>query len=129
MIELGSRMGGDCITTHLVPLSTGIDMIKAAINIACGEKPDLTPKFQKGSAIRFIDAPNGTITEINGISEAEKIPGITQISLTKQVGDTVGDIASSNDRTGFVIAQADTVADAIRTCEDSLGKITVTTKL
>ena len=27
MVELGSRMGGGCITTHLVPLSTGIDMI------------------------------------------------------------------------------------------------------
>jgi biotin carboxylase len=24
MVELGARMGGDCITTHLVPLSTGV---------------------------------------------------------------------------------------------------------
>ena len=33
MVELGARMGGDCITTHLVPLSTGVDMIKAPIDI------------------------------------------------------------------------------------------------
>lgn len=33
MVELGARMGGDCITTHLVPLSTGVDMIRATIEI------------------------------------------------------------------------------------------------
>ena len=41
MIELGARMGGDCITTHLVPLSTGIDMVKATIQIALGECPSI----------------------------------------------------------------------------------------
>ena len=28
IVELGARLGGDCITTHLVPLSTGMDMVK-----------------------------------------------------------------------------------------------------
>ena len=128
MIELGARMGGDCITTHLVPLSTGIDMIKAAIQIACGEKPDLTPKFQKGSAIRFIDAPNGTIKEIDGIEKAQSIPGIMQVSLIKSVGDTVVEINSSNDRTGFVIAQGKTAKEAIEICEHSLKNITISIK-
>lgn len=125
MIELGARMGGDCITTHLVPLSTGIDMIKAAINIACGEKPDLEPKFLKGSAIRFIDAPHGTIANITGVEDAEKISGVAQVSLTKQVGDAVGEIKSSNDRTGFVIAQGESARDAISICEKAANKIKV----
>ena len=56
MVELGARMGGDCITTHLVPLSTGIDMVGCTIKLACGEKIDLEPKFSKGSAIRYFDA-------------------------------------------------------------------------
>ena len=41
MVELGARMGGDCITTHLVPLSTGIDMVKATIDISLGLYPDI----------------------------------------------------------------------------------------
>ena len=53
MIELGARMGGDCITTHLVPLSTGIDMVKATIQIALGECPSIAPRFDKGAAIRI----------------------------------------------------------------------------
>ena len=45
LIELGARMGGDCITTHLVPLSTGIDMVELAIRISLGEKPDIREGF------------------------------------------------------------------------------------
>ena len=123
MVELGARMGGDCITTHLVPLSTGIDMIEATIKIACGEKPDIEPKFEKGSAIRFLDAPCGTITAIEGAEQAAKLEGVREISFTKGVGDTVGEIGSSTDRVGFVIAQSDTAEDSVKICEKALAEI------
>lgn len=125
MVELGARMGGDCITTHLVPLSTGIDMIEATIRIACGEKPDITPKFEKGSAIRFLDAPHGTISSIEGIDEAEKIDGVREISFTKGIGDVIGNIGSSTDRAGFVIAQAETAGTAVAICENTRKNIVV----
>ena len=119
MVELGARMGGDCITTHLVPLSTGIDMIKATIDICLGQTPDIEPKFQKGSAIRFFDVPCGTITAINGAEEAQAIAGVREISFTKQVGDTAGEIGSSTDRAGFVIAQSTDAAAAVAVCENA----------
>lgn len=126
MVELGARMGGDCITTHLVPLSTGIDMIEATIRIACGETPDLTPKYEKGSAIRFLDAPRGTIAAIEGADEAAAVDGVREISFTKGVGDTVGEIGSSTDRVGFVIAQADTAEAAVAVCENAQAAIKIT---
>ena len=125
MIELGARMGGDCITTHLVPLSTGIDMIECTIRCALGEKPDVQPKFDKGSAIRFFDVPYGTIKSISGVEDAKKIEGIQEITFTKNVGDTAGDINSSTDRCGFVIAQADNAENAIAICEQAIGKIKI----
>ena len=125
MVELGARMGGDCITTHLVPLSTGIDMIKATIQIALGETPDIEPKFEKGSAIRFLDAPSGTITAVSGVEEARAVDGVVEVTLTKQVGELSGSIDSSTDRLGYVVAQADTAEDAVGICRDSLKKISV----
>ena len=116
MVELGARMGGDCITTHLVPLSTGVDMIKATIDICLGQAPDIIPKLQKGSAIRFFDAPSGVISAIEGVDAAKSVPGVKEVSFTKQAGDTVGEIGSSTDRAGFVIAQADTAANAVAVC-------------
>lgn len=128
MVELGARMGGDCITTHLVPLSTGIDMIEATIRIACGEKPDIENKTNKGSAIRYFDVPNGVITSIEGVEEAENIDGVRQISFVKNLGDTVGDIGSSTDRVGFVIAQGNTPEEAIEICEKACYKIDIKTE-
>ena len=127
MIELGARMGGDCITTHLVPLSTGIDMIETTIRIACGEKPDIERKFNKGSAIRYFEVPCGTITEISNAEEAKKLTGVQEISFVKNAGDKVGCIGNSTDRVGFVIAQADTADEAVRICEtvSDIVKITV----
>ncbi len=126
MVELGARMGGDCITTHLVPLSTGVDMVGATIKIACGESPDVDRKIEKGSAIRYFSVPNGKITAINGIDLAREIEGVKEISLTKTVGDTVGDVGSSTDRVGFVIAQADTAEKAVEICESVVNSIEFT---
>ena len=111
MVELGARMGGDCITTHLVPLSTGVDMIRATIEISLGKKPDIAPKWDKGSAIRFFDIPAGIISGITGEAEAKALPNIREISISKRPGDAAGSIGSSVDRGGFVIAQAEN-ADA-----------------
>ena len=125
MVELGARMGGDCITTHLVPLSTGIDMVGCTIKLACGEQIDIEPKFNKGAAIRYFDAYNGVIKSIDGIEEAKKIPGVQEISIVHDVGEVVGEIGSSTDRVGFVIAQAETVEEAVEVSEEVMSSVTI----
>lgn len=125
MIELGARMGGDCITTHLVPLSTGIDMTRAAIRLCCGEEPDLTPRQNQGAAIRYFQVPYGRIASIEGTEQAASIPGVQEITFTKQVGDIAGEIGSSTDRIGFVIAQAATAAQAVEACEQAMAAVTI----
>lgn len=123
MVELGARMGGDCITSHLVPLSTGIDMVRATIEIACGIEPDITPKFDKGSGIRYFNTENGVLKDISGVMEAKLINGVKEITFTKKLGDTVGNIKSSIDRVGFIIAQADTADDVEHVCQIAKDKI------
>ena len=117
MIELGARMGGDSITTYLVPLSTGIDMVKATIQVALGEEPDITPKFKCGSAIRYFNAPYGTIKAISGVEKAKKVPGVKLITFTKEVGEESVPIRCSNDRIGSVIAQGEAAEAAVSVCE------------
>ncbi len=125
MVELGARMGGDNITTHLVPLSTGIDMVGCTIRLACGEDINISPKYQKGSAVRYFDAHNGVIKAIKGIEEAQKILGVKEISIVHQVGETIGEIGSSTDRVGFVIAQGETAEAAVKMCEMAMKTIEI----
>lgn len=55
IVEIGSRMGGDCIGSDLVQLSCGIDFVGAVVDVALGKKPDLTPAHPgRFAAIRFV---------------------------------------------------------------------------
>lgn len=125
MVEIGARMGGGCITTHLVPLSTGINMTKATIQVAMGTKPDISPKHQKGAAIRFIIPPIGHVTKISGVREAEKLFGVEAVEIQCKVGQFVGKLESGASRIGYVIAQAETVEKAVQICEEALSKIII----
>lgn len=55
IIEIGARMGGDCIGSHLVFLSSGYDFLRMVIDVAAGNAPDLVRKeIPTAAAIRFI---------------------------------------------------------------------------
>ena len=55
IVEIGSRMGGDCIGSDLVQLSCGIDFVGAVVDVAMGREPDLTPTHPgRFAAIRFV---------------------------------------------------------------------------
>ena len=116
VVELGARLGGDNITTYLVPLSTGVNMVECCIKIALGEKPDLSKKQEKASAIRYFDIEYGKIKNISGIEDAKAVPGVKQIFVVHGIGDTMNGIKSSGDRAGFIIAQSDSVENAIEAC-------------
>ncbi len=125
MVEIGARMGGGCITTHLVPLSTGINMTKAAIQTALGEKAEIEPKFEKGSAIRFIIPPVGIVKSIKGKEEAERIPGVQLVEIQCEVGQMLQELENGTCRIGYVIAQGDTPEKAVEICEKALDKIQI----
>lgn len=55
IIEIGARMGGDCIGSDLVQLSTGYDFKKMVIDVACGKEPNFERNNELQTAnIKFI---------------------------------------------------------------------------
>ena len=119
---MGARLGGDCITSHLVPLSTGVDMVESCIRIALGEKPDLKPKWNKGAAIRYLNPMQGVVKKISGVAATEAMEDIVQVVIVHGVGEHICDIQSSLDRAGFVISKGENALNAIsnaeRACEN-----------
>jgi biotin carboxylase len=125
LVELGARLGGDCITSHLVPLSTGVDMIKACVELSLGLVPDIRQHYNKGAAIRYLDSKEGLFNGIRGIEMAEKEAGIRKIEIVKNIGDRIGEIHGSGDRVGYIIAQSDTAQGAISVCNECLKMLDV----
>lgn len=125
IIEVGARLGGDNITTHLVPLSTGIDMVKSLINMSIGifENPKATKS--KGAAISYFDSDEGTINNILNLNEAYKIKGVNEIYFNKTINDKTNKIRSSIDRIGYVISHASTAREAIEICKKVKDEIKI----
>lgn len=124
IVELAARLGGDFITSKLVPLSTGIDLVGASVLLATGEKPDLTPKRQQGAAIHFIHTQQEGI--LSGITLPESgQAGVEEIVLYKKLGERVNGTRSSNDRLGHVITTGASAKEAKALGEEIISQISV----
>ena len=101
-IEIGARMGGDCIGSSLVELSTGIDFVKATIDIALGNEPDIGLRKDRAAAIRYIfnqddlDVLNKIKNEHPEIIVEESFDGLKNV-----------DVTDSSSRNGYYILGSD----------------------
>ena len=103
IIEIGARMGGDCIGSELVRYSTGYDFIKMVIQVACGEEPDFTQVCEP------IAVESVFIFDNNDISELERIKQENPERILKIVDyhpENIGHITDSSNRAGCYIRKA-----------------------
>lgn len=125
IVELAARLGGDFITSRLVPLSTGVDLVGNSVLLATGGEVDLTPKHENGAAIHFLQGAEGIIDQITVDDNVYDLEGIKEVSLYKKAGDTVHGTRSSNDRLGHVIAIGETAEEALKRAKEALSYIHV----
>lgn len=132
LIEVNARIGGDMIG-HLVRLATGIDLPKAAADIACGTRPDTTPPRHDAVGIRMLypDA-SGTLThrQVNQPFAAHT-PWLRQVQWVREVGDQIvlppeGDLYTA--RAGFYIVTGRTTAEVTERLDTAADEITVRTQ-
>lgn len=117
LMEIGARLGGDFISTELTHLSTGVDMVAAAINVALGIEPDLKPKeAPKGVCIRYFTPTPGRLVAIKNV-ELLNDSHVYNAEIYHRVGDLIPEVRSSLDRSGHVIVTHDTVQQAIALAE------------
>lgn len=125
IMEIGARLGGDYITTNLVPLTLGVDLATASILLALGREPDISPIRHHGAAVRFLEAEPGTIKKIEGLEDVKQLPGICEVSVYMKPGDQVLPLQDSTRRIGHVIAVAKTPDEAIALVEQAKDMIEI----
>lgn len=128
LMEIGARMGGDFISTVLTRLSTGIDMVAAAIDCALNIKPDLTPKAApQGVCIRYFCPKPGKLVSISN-TEVLDDPRVHEWEIYHQVGDEIPEVTSSLCRSGHVIVTEETPQKAIAYAESLLNEVKMETE-
>lgn len=117
LMEVGARLGGDFISTELTHLSTGIDMVAAAIDVALGVEPDLSAKEEpKGVCIRYFCPKPGKLVSISN-TEVLNNPHVYLWEIYPKEGDVIPTVTSSLCRSGHVIVTEKTPQKAIELAE------------
>lgn len=100
LIEIGGRMGGDCIGSDLVRYSTGYDFVRMVIQVACGEAPDFTKVCQPGSVESVFIFSEADLRELERIQcdEPQRL-----LKIVDYHPENIGKITDSSNRAGCYI--------------------------
>ena len=98
IIEIGARMGGDCIGSDLVYLSTGNDYMKMVIDVARGREPEIEEdQHVTNAAIRFLMGKEDMAVENLARKEFGEVIASNIESVTEQ------EVVDSSTRYGYFI--------------------------
>ena len=123
LMEVGARLGGDFISTELTHLSTGVDMVAAAIDVALGVEPDLSAKEEpKGVCIRYFCPKPGKLVSISN-TEVLNNPHVYLWEIYPKEGDVIPAVTSSLCRSGHVIVTENTPQKAIELAEKLIESV------
>lgn len=123
IMEIGARMGGDFISTVLTQISTGVDMVAAAIDCALNIEPDLTPKAKpQGVCIRYFCPTPGKLKSISNMEILDDTR-IREWKIYYSEGDIIPKLTSSLCRSGHVIVTEETPQKAIALADKIVNEV------
>ncbi len=114
VIEITARLSGGFDSQYRKPYSFGINLIKATIDIAIGNKldfRDIIPRWVKYSKTVCPFPKPGKIIAISGLDELRKMKGVRNIILNVKVGDIIEDYKHCANRVGYIIISSDSYED------------------
>ena len=122
--EIAARLSGGFMSAYTYPLSTGVNLIKNAIEIALGNPPsDLKPKWNKVSVEKAFLPGTGIIESIDGIEKAKNINGIKEVFIKTKAGDILVPPTNNLDKAGNVIAVGSTRDEAIAIANKAIDSV------
>jgi len=115
IIEIATRLSGGWMSSDQIPLATGVDVLKIAIQIAMGDKIDfnkLKNKQKNAVAIRYFFPKSGTIFSIKK-NILKKNKYIKKFKFFLKNKTIIPKVTNHTKRAGFVITAAPTKKKAV----------------
>ncbi|MBC5786683.1 ATP-grasp domain-containing protein [Clostridium facile] len=110
IVDIGARMGGNLIGSHIVPIGTGIDYMAAMIQNAVGDKVEMNVKASNAVVTRLLAFHKGVIKRVP--SNINTFDGV-QVIHHMHVGDSVNEYHTNLDGCGYVLATGSNVDNLI----------------
>ncbi len=115
LVETAARGGGYRLFSDIIPLVSGVDAVKATLDIALGRVPEIEPKFQRGAVLKFF-APQtfGVLRTVTGVERAKQVTGVVDVVIEVKPGESLKPITADGERPGYIIARGTTRNEALQ---------------
>lgn len=106
IVDIGARMGGNLIGSHIIPLATGIDYMGNMIKAAVGDEVDFKSPFQRAVATRLLALKPGTVSGLPDFKKIQNDYGVI-IEHHLHIGDEITPYRTNLDGCGYVVSCGD----------------------
>lgn len=113
IIDIGARMGGNLIGSHIIPAGTGIDYMGNMIKAAVGDPTDWNQvSAPVPVATKLLALKPGKVKGLPDFEAIEKEKGV-KIEHHLHIGDTITPYRTNLDGCGYVVAKCSDVDESI----------------
>jgi len=113
IVDVGARMGGNLIGSHIIPIGTGIDYMANLIRSAVGDAVDLQPRATGANiATRLLALKPGKVRTLPDFEGIRQQSGVTEVLCHLRVGSEIRQYHNNLDGCGYVVAVADNFKEA-----------------
>ncbi len=126
MIEMAARLSGGDFSAGLVPLGTGVNYVRAVIDIAMGREPDwsaLHPIRDVTVANRYFFPPAGHLEAVELPPDFRARPGVVKLELSYGPGDAIPPIRSHGERAGVMVLTGPDRAAVQALIDEGYGRV------
>ena len=83
LVECAARGAAICISSHLLPLATGIDANSLLLDIAVGNEEEIEVQNIESDVSGYLlfTLPKGIVKEIKGIEKIKSVPGVQKVYI------------------------------------------------
>lgn len=126
IVDIGARMGGNLIGSHIIPKGTGIAYMRNMIRAAVGDEADFTPVTTPSPvATKLLALTPGKVITLPDFEAIAKEADVV-IEHHLHVGDQINEYHTNLDGCGYVVASGKSVDDAIALAAKVKGVINKT---
>lgn len=119
IVDVGARMGGNLIGSHIVPYGTGIDYLSCLINSAVGNSLNFDRSEHWPICSKLLALKGGVVKRLPNFRVLEEEYGV-EIVHHLHVGDVVNEYHTNLDGCGYIIVKKDSINEAIATSDTVL---------
>lgn len=126
VIEIATRLSGGFFSSLEIKLSTGVDFLEAAVNLALGVKPKLeklNPQTAEFLCQRYFFLKPGKIKQITGIENLKNNRFVKYFKIWRKKGDVIPKMTSMHARSGVVIVHGSSRLDSIKKAKRAIKSV------